>query len=249
DSSDDKGSDDKGDRSRVCGQIDAISSSSITVDGQVYAITSGTEFESNSGESLSYLAFSVGDFVKLDIRSGSLHEVEFETSASCRSSKVVSSNQKKDQNSSTLRRTRLKTKLTASAGVSTSARGQAQYIARAKKGKSRDQFKVKVLVPVPSTNPVLTDSGQASLLNLSVYIQRGVDTLAICTLEFDEVENSMAEYKIDLKEHDGSFRAKKGDCDIDPAQSGTQSGIPSFNSGDTIMVVTEDLSGLLEGQL
>lgn len=254
DSSDDSSSGSggsKADRERFCGQITAISDSTLTVGQRELEVTAGTEFESRAGTPLTFSAFAVGDFVKVDIRNGALHEVEFDSSSSCRSQKVADS--QKSSSSSSTRETSarskvLKTRLSASDGVLTRARGQAKYKSRAKNGKGKDRFQLKVKIPVPSTFPSLSGVDDARSLQLSAFIQRGSETLAVCELEFDEIEDGVAEYKVDLRESSGSVRAKKGSCDVDLSQTGIQNAVPPLLSGDDITVVPADLSSFLEGQ-
>lgn len=236
-------------KEKLCGKIAELTSSTITVGNSTYDITSETEFESNSGEDLTLSAFSVGDFVELAIKNGVLHEVEFETSSSCRSKKAKKANRKSDANKSTFKRNRYRTKLLPPTGLTTSAKGFARYMSKAKRGRSKNRFRVKVKIPVPSSIPVLSNEGDAASLQLSVFIKRGTDTLATCLLEFDEVDSGVAEYKIALRERGPKFRAKKGTCDIDLALPGAQNGIPSFNKGDSISIILPDLSTLLEGSL
>ncbi|MCB0352584.1 MAG: hypothetical protein KDD64_03640 [Bdellovibrionales bacterium] len=234
--SDDSG---KGERERFCGTITALSESSISIGSRAFLVSSSTEFESRSGTRLSISAFSIGDVVKVDVRNGVLHEVEYDSSSGCRSKNSVTS----ISQSPTIRRMRLKTRLQPSSGATFDAYGSGRYESRAKKGKARDRLTLKVKV-LPSGS----DLSSSSSLQLAAYLQRGNETLAVCELIRDNSSDQVAEYKVDLRERSGSFSAKKGSCDVDLAQLGIQNAIPPLRKGDTITVVPADLSSLVEGQ-
>ncbi|MCB0328665.1 MAG: hypothetical protein KDD70_03345 [Bdellovibrionales bacterium] len=261
-SGDDGSGDDSGGKSdrneqEFCGQIEAISDSSITVGGQTYEITSSTEFESKGGTSISSSALSVGDWVKIELRNGILHEVDFESSSGCRSHKIWSKGSGDDRGDDhggdraddSFKRVRLRTKLSSPDDVRTSGRGWTRYESRAKKGKSRDRLSMKVSVVVSNDVPVLFTSTDGSAPQFFAYIQRGTETLAVCEFELDNVARGVAEYKVDLRERSGSFSAKKGYCDVDLSQSGVQNAIPSLTKGDDISVVPMNLETFLVGQL
>ncbi len=252
DNSDDSGSGGNENRERVCGKITALTDSTLTVNSQIYTVTQNTEFESKSGDySLTFSAFSLGDFVKLDIRNGSLHEVEPAGSKStCKSQSIKQSNKQSSNSKSTKKRTRLRTKFAAAQGVETSARGWVKLISKAKNGKSTERFKVKVTIPLPSDQPSLSNLNDASELQLTVYIFRGDSLLAQCYPVLDNSSKStQAHYKVDLREKKGIFQAKKGSCDVDLAQSGTQGAVPSLLKNDEVIVVLPDLSDFLVGTL
>ena len=252
DNSDDSGSGGNENRERVCGMITALTDSTLTVNSQVYTVTQSTEFESKSGDySLTFSAFSVGDYVKLDIRNGALHEVEPAGSKStCKSQSIKDSNKQSSNSKSTKKRTRLRTKFSAAQGVNTSARGWVKFISKANNGKSTDRFKVKVTIPLPSDHPSLSDLNDASELQLIVYLFRGDVLLGQCYPELDNSSKSaQAHFKVDLREKKGVFQAKKGNCDVDLAQSGTQGAVPSLLKNDEVVVVLPDLSDFLVGTL
>lgn len=247
---DDKNDNSKGKKKRrkFCGQITDIGSDSITVNNEELEINSETELKSKSGEDLTLSAFSFKDFVKIYIKKGFLLKVQLETTSGCKSFKAKNKNKKKDENASTEKRTLLKLMLRPSEESTVTAKGNVKYFSRAKSGKAKDRLKIRLAIPVPSENPTLENEESASSLQLSAFLQRESENLAVCIFEFDKIEDGVAEYKIDLREKQGNFVAKKGSCDIDPDQPDIQNAVPVLKRGDDITILTDGTTELLSGQ-
>ena len=85
---------------------------------------------------------------------------------------------------------------------------------------------------------------------LRVEITRAGVLVASCLAVFDEIDDEhripLAEYKTDVRvKKQGSPRSKSGYCDLDPATTAVENGIPTVAIGDVVAVINSANSEVL----
>lgn len=239
----------------VRGTISALSSGSVTVSSITFAINSSTEFEDLVGRHVPASTFAVGNFVKVEGSpvNGNLvaREIELENDSSSSnpgggSSGGSNGGSNGGSSSGLPRKMNLKGRFIDAPNVVTNAFGSVERKVEREKKKVKDEFKVTVHIPIPSTVPPLPSESGAAALELTANLSRAGVPFASCSLSLDHMEQSarfglVAEYKADyrLETKKGSTRerAKKGACDIDLATAGIQLGLPDLQANDTVEVL------------
>ena len=140
---------------------------------------------------------------------------------------------------------KLRGRFTDAPNVVTNAFGSVERKVEREKSKVKDEFKITVHIPVPSTIPPLADENGASGLELSAALARAGQVYAVCSLALDHLELSrrfgtVAEYKAVVRSRTKrgatSEEFKKGACDVDQATAGIQLGLPDLQAGDTVSI-------------
>lgn len=86
----------------------------------------------------------------------------------------------------------------------------------------KDEFKATVEFPVPSLGLGIADEAAAEDAEVLLILSRGSSDFATCLMEFDEVEDDEAEFKVDVRRRKGTLRERKGTCgeSVPDAQAG-----------------------------
>ncbi|MBN8550245.1 MAG: hypothetical protein J0M12_13080 [Deltaproteobacteria bacterium] len=233
------------------GTISAITANRVTVGSLSCPTNGGTEYEDLQGNPIPRSRFNVGDVVKLVCRGSSAHSLEMENDNGGGSN----SNGGGGNGGST--DVKLKDRFAPPDGVTTGAVGKVDYRNKPNGAGRDDRLTITVKVPVPSEVPAAATFAEARALDLSAVLSRDGTPYARCTLGYDHrtaVRSVVAaEHKIDLryemKNSKLKLKSSKGRCDTNLALDGVQSGFPSVEAGDTI-VIEDSLAGdILEGTL
>lgn len=86
----------------------------------------------------------------------------------------------------------------------------------------KDEFKAAVEFPVPSPGLEIADEAAAEDAEVLLILSRGGVDFATCLMEFDEVEDDEAEFKVDVRIRKDTLRERKGTCggSVPDAQAG-----------------------------
>ncbi len=252
------------------GTIAALSDVSVTVNAQVIALSTSTEYELANGTPTTLSAFEVGDLVevKANLINGELvaREMEFEDEGSnddsSSSSSSSSSGEDDDSSSSSgghgsgkngtsgnangKSKVEIKAKLRSGTSSSENPHGNATRKSRDEgNDKSRDRFKIKLEFVGDDGSvdrDIRADVSSAGVLYATCYLDQG-------SSDDDEGELE-TEYKVDLEQRsrdtDDEFRVRRGECDTDLVTDGVQNGIPDAVSGDTVRVYEQLESSQVE---
>lgn len=232
----------------VSGTLEALSTTSVTVNGTQVQLTSSTEYRDKNDHRIHLSDFAVGDLVKvkaLPVGSDLIaREMEQEVHHSSSHDSGGSSGGSSSSNSSDEDDIDKEVNLLPLSGVLTSATGSVERKLEVKSKKTKDRVKAKLKLPLPSTVPAVATADEAQDALVTLELSRSGTAYASCTLAFDRYVRSRkkryVEYKLDvrseLKTKNSSFSldVKKGTCDIDLLQDGTQVGVPDIESGDSI---------------
>ncbi len=142
-------------------------------------------------------------------------------------------------------------RLKATTGVVTTARGQVEYEAKTKKAERRLVIKVKV--PVGSLVPPLADLTAAENIAITASILRADASIAECTLDFDRASENQntakAEFKLDVRIKRGrNLRSSKGSCSVAQGDSAVE-GLPALKKGDKVEIKESSVGTFLEATL
>lgn len=235
----------------IRGNIEELSSSSITVDSQAITLNSSTEYELANGAHTTLAAFTVGDFVEVKARdeNGGLvaREVEFEDESNSGGSSSSSSssgghdddddddNSGNNGNHNGDSKREIRAKLRADISDSSNPHGKAKRRTRNEgNNKRRDRFVIKVEIP--------GDDGSV-VRDIQAELSRADIPYAICYLDLDSDDNDdglQAEYKVDLEQRtkngNDEFRTRYGECDTDLVTAGVQLDIADAKVGDSVRV-------------
>ena len=235
------------------GNISALSSESITVNGKSYVLTESTKYEDAVSNTISLSALKIGDFVEVKgVLDGSTlvaEKVELEQSSSSDDSSNNNNDSPNDDsptgnnNSSN----KIKDSLTIIDGSGANSTGKIDY--RVKGGKKvTKRLTVNIKVPVGSTAPSLPTISSAKTLTLLTKFYRAGELVASCKLKYDRTPRRVkfAEYKLDLEVKNRRVKNNKGACNNGIT---TQKIFPSLEAGDQVIVSETAAGSFLEGTL
>ena len=230
------------------GNISAITSSSLTVQGVNFLMTPSTECELSTGAHVSCAVFQVGNYVQVKWSGNHVvRELELISvlggAASPAASITPGSGHNSDDNghhsgssghSKSASKKELKFKASfGSDNSSVKPGGKVDY--RVKKNEKR--FVIKLKIP-ENSSPRITSAADAQALNISAQLSRNGIVYAVCMLKLDDGSPDMLaddvlqyEFKLDLRKKGGKTKFKKGSCDLDIDTAGVQQGIPSECEG------------------
>jgi hypothetical protein len=230
----------------VKGPIEAISSSAVTVRQATFIIDAQTKFEDRNDRPADPALFVIGATVEVSGKvTGSTltaRKIELKSGGSS-----VDNPPSGTPGNPTLpgapTKARLSSRLAPLDAAVTSA-ASSSYKLESKRGRSEEKFSVGLKIKIPSTVPAAATIDEALALPLEAIITRGGVEFARCTFDVDRIRarrrSASVEFKIDLREKNSasasSFDEKKGQCDIDSATAGVQSGIPALAAGDVISI-------------
>lgn len=141
--------------------------------------------------------------------------------------------------------TRLSTTLSPAEGVDTQGKGRVHWTSKEKGEKTRDRLQAKVVIPVPSTVPLVGTEQDAQQLQIRLVLSHEGAAYAQCFLNSLKVDEETEESRearyhlhVEQKVHHGTIKSviHRGSCDIDLAQDGIQDGIPRPVAGDMLDV-------------
>lgn len=233
----------------VKGVIESISETLIVINSKAYALNDSTSYQDEEDNSVARTFFSAGmvvevEYTVIDSTRVAL-KVEEESASEDDDSSV--DNEDQDDNDGPRKVFERASLSVFDSSVDSSLKGKViwRFRDRPLKNRTRRRLKGTLLVPVPSSLPIISDRDVARNAQFFLTLYRNNLAYAQCYFEFDEFEQKItgefAEYKVDIRlrtreNRDPRFRAQKGSCDTDLAANGVQSGMPDVASGDTVIV-------------
>ncbi len=167
-----------------------------------------------------------------------------EEAESSRSHGNSSSARSSDDGSDTTVSRRRNSKLSQTTGVTTTAKGKAQYI----ESQGERRLTITVQVPLGSATPPVADATAAEALQLAVQLSRAGASFATCQLEFKKVDadSNLARYEVNVrKKSRKQLQERFGSCVL---TSTGQPGFPLIKRGDVLTIEGEENGTFLDGQ-
>ena len=163
-------------------------------------------------------------------------------------------NGKKKDNVRRTERTRIRASLSPVEGSTTAATARLKYHRRAQRKKTIAEYSLNLRIPLPSTQPAISDEATAEAQEITVQFSREGVPYAECNVPFknadltDDEPKANYRSRIKLRDRAGKsarIKAKKGaECDVDLLEPGVQEGVPELQAGDRAV-----LSEILAGEL
>lgn len=223
----------------VKGPIEAITSTSITVRQASFVIDPSTKFEDRNSRPADPALFVVGATV----------EVSAKISGTTLVAKDIELKSGSDSNNPPAGAPGIPSRSKAAARLlpldpAVTSSASAGYKSESKRSRSEEKFSVNLKIKVPSSVPAAATIDEALALPLEAVLTRAGVEYARCSFDVSKIRarrrSAAVEYKIDLVERTTAtaslFNEKKGQCDIDSATAGVQSGIPAVVTGDAITI-------------